>query len=306
MSRVIVTGGAGFIGGHVARALNDLGHQVLVADPAWTATHGLPGTNLDVSDRDAVDRVFAEFRPDAVMHLAGVADARAVLKDPVTAVQVNIGGTTVLLEAAARHAVGRTVIAGSCWVYNAMREDAVDETEPFQPTGAGHVYTTTMITKELLAQDFRRLHGVSSTVLRYSPIYGPGMWGGLALAAFLDQARAGGPVVVFGDGTEKRAFLHVTDLAGAFCRALAPVADGQVYNLQGPEVLTVGELADLVARRFGVEVERREEPTRRGELVYGHRTVSCEKAERELGWRATITIEQGIDTVLEAAVDGQD
>ncbi|GAA2253895.1 GDP-mannose 4,6-dehydratase [Streptomyces amakusaensis] len=300
--RCLVTGGSGFIGGHVARRFHEGGHEVMVVDTRWTADDPFPGQAASVSDRDVIAELFDSWRPDVVMHLAGVADARAVLADPVTAMDINVTGTASVLAAAAATGVSRVVIAGSCWVYNAMPVEAVDEDEPFLPSGAGHPYTTSMIAKELLARDFARLHGLESTVLRYSPVYGPGMWPGLVVSAFLRAAAAGGALTVFGDGTERRAFLHVHDLAEAFYRATAPVGANQVYNLEGPDILTTAELAHKVSDLFGgVPVEYREEPTRRGELVYSQRLVSTRKAREQLGWTPRVGIDEGLRAELAAA-----
>ncbi|GLV79955.1 NAD-dependent epimerase/dehydratase family protein [Streptomyces hygroscopicus] len=299
--RCLVTGGSGFIGRHVARRFHEGGHEVLVLDTRWTPGDPFPGEATSVTDERRLRELFADWRPDVVAHLAGMADARAVLAEPVAAMDANVTGTAAVLAAAAASGVSRVVIAGSCWVYNAMPVNAVDEDEPFLPSGAGHFYTTTMIAKELLARDFARLHGLESTVLRYSPVYGPGMWPGLVVSAFLRAAAAGGPLTVFGDGEERRAFLHVHDLAEAFYRATAPVAAGQVYNLEGPEIITTGELARKVSELFGgVPVEHREEPTRRGELVYSQRFVSTYKVRRDLGWTPGIGIDEGLRTQLAA------
>ncbi|MEV0275735.1 NAD-dependent epimerase/dehydratase family protein [Streptomyces sp. NPDC050610] len=299
--RCLVTGGSGFIGRHVARRFESAGHEVMVLDNRWTPEDPFPGSAIDITAKDELVELFTSWRPDNVMHLAGVADARAVLADPVTAMDANVTGTTAVLAAAAASGASRVVIASSCWVYNAMRTEAIDEDEPFLPTGAGHFYTTSMITKELLARDFARLHGLQSTVLRYSPIYGPGMWPGLVVSAFLRAAAEGGPLTVFGDGSERRAFLHAHDLADAFYRATAPVAAGQVYNLEGPEIITTLELAQKVSALFGgVPITHREEPTRRGELVYAQRFVSTEKARRQLGWSPRIGIDEGLAMQLAA------
>ena len=301
--RCVITGGAGFIGGHLSSGLQRAGHEVLVLDIAWQPDSELPGVAADICDTGRIIEIFEDFRPDTIFHLAGVADARAALEDPVSAVQVNVTGTASVLDAARRAGVERVILASSCWVNNAMPVGFVDETEPFLPTGGGHVYTTTMIARELLAHDFRRLYGLSFTVLRYSPVYGPGMWPGLALGAFIRAARVGGPIVVFGDGLETRAFLYVDDLVDAFIRAaLMDIARDQVYNIQGPRSVTVNELAQRVSTLFGgVKVVYRDEPSRRGELRHRGRTISCEKAKRDLGWTPKVDIEEGIIRVLAAS-----
>ena len=300
--RCIVTGGAGFIGGHLARKLHSNDHVVLVLDNAWTSDFDLPGIAADICNRDQIIGIFKDFRPDIVFHLAGVADARAVLAEPVKAVHINVVGAAIVLEAALQGGTARVVLASSSWVYNSMAVGHIDESEPFLPCGGGHIYTSSMITRELLAHDFHQLYGLSFSVLRYSPVYGPGMWPGLALSNFIQAAKAGGPLVVFGDGQEARTFLYVDDLVDAFVRALREVARNQVYNIEGPRAVTVNELAARVSAMFGgVEVVRREEPSRRGELRYSGRTISCDKARHELGWAPLVDIEEGILRILKAS-----
>lgn len=300
--RCIVTGGAGFIGGHLARKLYSSQHVVLVLDSAWTPDFELPGMAADICNREQITEIFKDFRPDIVFHLAGVADARAALTEPIKAIHINVVGAASVLEAALQAGASRVVLASSSWVYNAMAVGHIDESEPFLPYGGQHVYTSSMIARELLAHDFRQLYGLSFTVLRYSPVYGPGMWPGLALSNFIQAAKIGGPLIIFGDGQEARTFLYVDDLVDAFVRTLREAARDQVYNIEGPRAVTVNELATRVSALFGgIEVVHREEPSRRGELHYSGRTISCEKARNDLGWMPRVDIEEGILRILKAS-----
>lgn len=298
--RCIITGGSGFIGSHLASALQKKMQDVLVLDMVKpTLENSVTYVAVDICDTARIQEIISDFRPNAIYHLAGVADARAAIADPSKAVQANITGTVNVLSAAYKSGVERVILASSSWVYNAMRYGVVDEQEPFLPQGGGHIYTSTMIAREFLAHDFLRLYGLHFTVLRYSPIYGPGMWPGLAVNAFIEAAQAGGPIIVFGNGEEVRPFLYIEDLVEAFLLSLQPKAADQVYNLQGLEAVTVNELAHIISDMFGgVEIVHRDESTRRGELNYPGRFISNEKALSELHWQPHVTLREGIAQVL--------
>ncbi len=288
--RVAVTGGSGFIGAHVIRQLTNDGHNVINVD-----LEAQSGGVVDIIDTHELVRVFQEFRPAVVFHIAAIADARAALADPVHAVQVNVGGTASVFEAARHTKTDRVVLASTCWVANAMRDGILDETAPFLPTGGGHVYTSTKIASELLAHDFHKLYGQKFTVLRYGIPYGPGMWPGLVLRSWLDSAANGNAITIFGDGSASRKFVYVEDLARAHSLALKDVAANQVYNIEGMRFITIRELAEVFKRHWGpMEIVYREEPTRIGEFQYFRKIMSNQKARVELGWEPRVDLENGV------------
>ena len=288
--RIAVTGGSGFIGAHVIRQLSDDGHDVMNID---LEADGVG--RVDIIDTHGLVRVFQEFRPAVVFHIAATADARAALTDPVYAVRVNIGGTASVFEAARHTKIDRVILASTCWVANAMADGILDEASPFLPTGGGHVYTSTKIASELLAHDFHKLYGQKFTVLRYGIPYGPGMWPGLVLRSWLDSAASGKAITIFGDGSASRKFVYVGDLARAHSLALHDVAANQVYNIEGMRFVTIRELAEVFARSWGpVEIAYREEPTRIGEFQYFRKILSSHKAYVELGWEPRVDLEDGV------------
>jgi len=292
--RCLVTGGEGFIGKHVASALSAAGHRVSVIDVSGDAI------KVDICDREALLSMFKELRPEAVFHLAAVADARDALANPTKTVQINIGGTASVLDSARQTKVGRVILASTCWVANAMGSGVLDETSPFLADGGGHVYTTTKIASELLVHDFAKLYGQPFTILRYGIPYGPGMWAGLVLKNFLDQAFAGKPLRIFGDGSASRRFVYVEDLARAHVAALQNVAVNQVYNLEGMRFVTVRELADLVSKLLdGVEIQYVEEPNRIGSFHYFRKLISNNKAYIDLGWAPEVDLEDGVRRTIE-------
>jgi nucleoside-diphosphate-sugar epimerase len=293
--RCVVTGGCGFIGSHVVAALRELGHEVIVVDCAAGADE-----QLDICDTQGLQRIFRDNDIDVVFHIAAIADARAVLVEPTRAVQVNIGGTASILEASRHTSVQRVVLASTCWVAGAMRSGSLDEREPFLPSGAGHLYTTTKIASEIIAHDYQALYGIPFTILRYGIPYGPGMWTGLALRSFLDAAAQGRTLTIFGDGNTSRRFIYVNDLAEAHTRALQDAAMNQIYNLEGMRAVTIRELAEAVARLLGgIHIEYREDPGRIGEYKPNSQVISNSKALLELGWQPKTDLEAGLrETIL--------
>ncbi|MFQ5875572.1 MAG: NAD-dependent epimerase/dehydratase family protein, partial [Dehalococcoidia bacterium] len=172
--QVIVTGGSGFIGSHVIDALRCAGHTVTNVD-IRNGGQGDHYTSMDIRDVDQLARVMERHGRNAVFHLAGIANARQALDDPVTAVDMNVRGTASVLEAARQAGVHRVIQASTVWFYNAVdrlspagstEPRLLDEASPVLPQGGGHVYTTSKIASELLCHDFYKLYGQEFTVLR--------------------------------------------------------------------------------------------------------------------------------------------
>ena len=296
--RIIVTGGSGFIGTHVVEHLREAGHDVFIVDQ--NGHQNGQQARVDICDTKTLFSIFKEFEPEYVFHVAGVADARDALSRPLKAVQVNVGGTANVFEASRLCKVKRVILASTCWVANAMNSGILDETAPFLAKGGGHVYTTTKIASEFLANDFSSLYGLPFTILRYGIPYGPGMWSGLVLKNFLDRAFSGEPLTIFGDGSASRRFVYVSDLARAHVLALQDVATNQVYNLEGMRFVTIKELAELVSKFIeGVKIVYREEPTRVGEFQYFRKLLSNNKAQIELGWQPEIDLEEGVRRTID-------
>lgn len=303
MLKCVVIGGSGFIGSHVMCALVQAGHEVTNVD---LVQGNVPVRQfaIDLRDTDALRPIFQKHGKDAVYLIAAVADARKALDKPVEAIDVNIRGAASVLEAARAAQVDRVFLASTVWVYNAADQSntspiITEEESILAGGGGGHVYTTSKIAAEMLCHDFYRLYGLNFTILRYGIPYGPGMWSGLALRTFLDNSFTGKPIKIFGDGGAVRQFVYVEDLAMAHVLALKNEAVGQTYNLEGDRKVTIRELAETVAKFVnGVKIEYVIDPSRRGEMKVA-RSISNLKAKRELGWRSTVLLEEGVKRTVE-------
>ncbi len=298
--RVLVTGGAGFIGSHVVDRLQARGHEPRIFDLIPSPHHraGDVETVLgDLCDRDAVCKALDGC--DAVLHLAAVADVDQVTKDPAHADRVNVRGTQTLLDAARDLEIGRFVYASTIWVYgDAAGPEAVHEDTPLGLPK--HFYTATKIAGEMYTAAYTELYGLEHTILRFGIPYGPRSRPTAVVAAFTAKALAGQPLTIAGDGTQSRRFVYVEDLADGVAAALDPAAANRVYNLVGRENTSVRSIARTVRDVVGdvpiVHIEGRT-----GDLKGGN--VSGERAARELGWEPSTAFVDGVRRYVEWVTD---
>jgi UDP-glucose 4-epimerase len=291
-SRILVTGGSGFIGSHVVDKLLAAGHQPCIFDMVVSPFHDESvDTYLgELSDRAALTDAMRGC--DAVMHLAAVADVSQVVLDPVFAEAVNARGTLHVLQAARDAGVARVVYASTIWVYNGLT-GRVDETATLPlPT---HLYTATKIAGEMYCTSYGELFGVESTILRFGIPYGPRARPAAVLPQFVRRALDGEPLTVAGAGDQSRRFIYVEDLASGCVAALAPVAANRVYNLVGDEDTTILEIAEVVGGLIG-DVSIVHGPGRPGDFRGAE--VAGERAGEDLGWTAQTRFAAGAGAYL--------
>jgi UDP-glucose 4-epimerase len=287
---VAVTGGSGFIGSNVVDALIDAGWRVRVLDrvePHRDDVDWLP--DADILDLDSLKPAIEG--TEAVFHLAAMADVNDIYADPTRAVALNVQGTVNVLEAGRLTDAGRTVLASTVWVYGSTVGEVVDETTPFTEDVDRHLYITTKIAAEFACRDYLNLYDRPFTVLRYGIPYGPRMRETTVMSAFFRRALAGEPITIDGDGMQSRNFVYVEDLAKAHVLALAPEAENQVINVDGPVPVTIREVAEITAELAG-DVEVSFGPTRPGDLK--PQTVRNDKAVEVLGWKPEVDIRDGM------------
>lgn len=289
--RIGVTGGSGFIGSHVVDALVAAGHDVVVLDPRPPHRPDVSHAAVDLMDGQAITAATAAM--DVLFHLAAFADVNDVVRDPVGAVDLNVGGTARVLEAARRNGARRVVLASTVWVYSsAPGLTEVDESTRFAVEAARHIYTSSKLAAEMLCHDYWNMHQLPFTVLRYGIPYGPRMRPTLVIPIFVRKALAGEPLTVAGDGSQHRKFVYVEDLARAHVLALNERAVNQTYNLDGREKITILRIAETVQRLTGSRRPIEFVPARGGD--YAGADVSSEKARADLGWEPAVDFEEGM------------
>lgn len=293
--RVLVTGGSGFIGSHVLDALAASGHEPVVFDLVPTHHHA-PGTyptiTGDLTDRETARRAVRGC--DAVIHLAAVADVNEVVANPLRADRVNVHGTQMILEAARRDDVERVVYGSTIWVYgNAADAEPSEDSLLAQPT---HLYTATKLSGEMYTLAYNAMYGTANTILRFGIPYGPRARPAAVVPSFVARAQRGEALHIAGDGTQTRQFVYVVDLAAGIVSALSSDAAGKTYNLVGIEQTSVRDIADAV-RDVVRAVPVVYGPERPADVRIGR--VSGMRAERELGWRPTVSFATGLRRYVE-------
>ncbi len=331
----MVTGGAGFIGGHVVAGLRAAGHDPLVVDSNREGRPDPDGTGFVAADvRDAEAMASALRGADAVCHLAAKVGLGVDVADLPDYADRNVHGTAVVLAAMAAAGVRRLVLASSMVVYGeglatcpthgpvvppprlvedlragifgprcatcraALQPSLVTEDTPLDPRNG---YAASKVAQEHFAASWSRETGGRVTALRYHNVYGPGMprdtpYAGVA-AIFASTLRNGNPPRVFEDGGQRRDFVHVRDVAAATVAALDHDVDGfHALNVGSGTPRTVGELAGALAAACGGPP-----PQITGEFRLGdvrHIAADSTRARRELGWRPAVGFEAGVAELL--------
>lgn len=269
-STYLVTGGAGFIGSHLTERLLARGERVVVLDDLSTGRlANLAGAATDtrfefqqgsVTDRPLVAALVA--RADRVIHLAAAVGVRLIVDEPVRTLETNIHGTEVVLVECARRKTP-VFVASSSEVYGKgsrcpFRED--DDVLLGPTTKSRWSYAASKMVDEFLALSYHKERGLPARVGRFFNTVGPRQVGqyGMVLPRFIEQALAGGPITVYGDGAQSRAFAHVTDVVDSVVALMdAPDAAGQVFNIGGTEEVTIRALAERVRAIVDPNVEIR-------------------------------------------------
>jgi UDP-glucose 4-epimerase len=300
--KVLVTGGAGFIGSHVADALIGAGHAVAIVDDLSTGNRAwLPPQAafhaVDIRAGNLGD-VFAAERPDAVVHLAAQASVGRSVTDPAFDASVNIGGGVNLLDCCRRFGVRRMIYSSSGGA--GYGDTDLIPTSEEHPTRPASPYGISKIAMEQYVDAWGPLWGMSGISLRYANVYGPrqnphGEAG--VVAIFCSRLLAGQPLVINGDGRQTRDFVHVSDVAAANLLALEhPDVAGQVNIGTGVET-SVNDICDALRKAAGSGVEAVHAPERPGEQRRS--CLSPKRAERVLGWRPTVLLGDGLAQTLE-------
>ncbi|MEA3493095.1 MAG: NAD-dependent epimerase/dehydratase family protein [Candidatus Margulisiibacteriota bacterium] len=299
--KILVTGGAGFIGSNVVDAFIDAGHEVAVLDNLSTGKRENLNPKarfyeIDLRD-EKLSNVVAEFAPDIINHHAAQIDVRKSVSDPIYNAEVNDIGGLNLLEAAVSGNVKKLVFAstGGAIYGEVEKRGGADEKhlqEPISP------YAITKRTTELYLHAYRVNRGLKFTVLRYGNVYGPrqdplGEAG--VIAIFCGRMLEGKECTIYGDGKQLRDYVYVGDIAAANLLALEG-GDNQIYNVGTGRGVSVNELYANLKALTRFDKDAKYVPARAGELFRS--VLNCRKIKQEIGWEAENNIEKGLKQTL--------
>jgi UDP-glucuronate 4-epimerase len=303
--RVLVTGGAGFIGSHFSERLIARGHTVTCLDnfntaydPAIKRRNVAALTNHpayrlvegDILDGAMLSGLFGASAFDAVVHLAARAGVRPSIQEPALYQKVNVEGTVNLLESSVSNRVPKFVFASSSSVYGAeahipfSEDDRVDR--PVSP------YAATKRAGELLAYTFHALYGLSVHCLRFFTVYGPRQRPDMAIHKFTRLIAEGKEVPLYGDGSSRRDFTFISDVVDGLERSLERCSGYSIYNLGESQTVELKALIGLLEKAIGKQARIQALPDQPGDVPITYADIS--KARRELDYRPSVPIEAGI------------
>lgn len=316
--RILVTGGAGFIGSHLCERLLADGHEIAIMDdlndyyaPASKRQNlervskagGVTFVEGDICDEGRVGDLCEGFRPEAIVHIAARAGVRPSLEQPLLYERVNVGGTAVLLEAARKTGCGKFILASSSSIYGVANRVPFSEEDtsnlPISP------YAATKLAAEKFCYTYSHLYGLNMVCLRFFTVYGPRQRPDLAIRKFMERIEAGQPIPVFGDGSMGRDYTFVADTVSGIVGALGLETRYEVINLGNSHPVGLLEMIRTIERVLGREAIIDWKPEQPGDVPITFADIS--KAQRLLGYAPSTPFEEGIQRQAEwmkSAADG--
>jgi UDP-glucose 4-epimerase len=307
-NRILVTGGAGFIGSHLVEELVGKDYKTVILDDLLKS--GLQNIKSlldrgmlrlvkgDICNKEVVDEALQDV--DGVFHLAAITSVPFSVEFPKLAFKVNVDGTKNLLEACLRHSVKRFIFASTCAVYGEPYYLPVEEKHPLVPISP---YAESKLRAEIVCREFQETQGLGITILRPFNVYGPrqGMdqYAGV-ISKFIERLRQGKPPLIFGDGLQTRDFIFVKDVVNAFMLALKNKASvGRVFNVGTGLPTSINELADLLIELFGIyNVMPEYTNPREGDIKHSYAEIA--QIRKSLGFEPHYSLREGLSILITA------
>lgn len=307
MKRVLVTGGAGFIGSHLVDSLLNDGIKVLVIDnfdsfyprevKERNISEHLKSANYtlieaDILNREKIMGIFLDRQPETVVHLAAKAGVRPSLIDPRGYVEVNINGTINLLDASVKHGVKKFIFASSSSVYGLNEKVPFSEGDPLLKPASP--YGATKLAGEALCNSYSNCFGLPIVALRFFTVYGPRQRPDLAIHKFVNLMLNDEPIPLFGDGSTSRDYTYYSDIVEGIRKAMNFLGQKyEVFNLGNDQPVKLIELVQTIEGAIGKKAKINWLPAQTGDVP---RTwASLEKAEQLMGYKPGVNLVDGIN-----------
>lgn len=314
MAEYLITGGAGFIGSHIAEALLREGHRVRILDNFSTgqrrnikAIETITPLNLEVMEGDIRDREACELAVsgmDFVFHEAAQVSVPASINDPETTQEINIGGTLNLLWACKEAGIKRLVLASSTAIYgdSPLEKDSLKPKKEYLVPNPLSPYALSKLVGEYYCRLFFKVYNLPAVALRYFNVFGPRQDPGSEYAAvipkFIERLLQNAPPMIYGDGKQSRDFVFVGDVVQANLKAChQPGVEGEVFNVASGRSYTLWQLLEHLQKIIGSDQRPVLAPARPGDIRYSKANI--QKARRLLGFQPKVRLRQG----LKATVD---
>ncbi|MEH6948235.1 NAD-dependent epimerase/dehydratase family protein [Bacillus sp. JJ634] len=298
--KVIVTGGAGFIGSHIVDELINKNYQVAVIDNLITGNKSnlrdnVPFYHIDIKEKEHLETVFSKERPDTVIHLAAQTSVGDSVNRPSYDGHNNILATINLLDCCKNYKVKKLIFASSAAVYGHTEDLPIKETSPLKPLS---FYGLSKLTAEEYIQLYSKIFDLPYTILRFSNVYGErqnshGEAG--VISIFINQVFNQQPVVIFGDGQQTRDFIYVKDVVSA---NIAAIDNGlnETFNISTNHRSSVNEVVKSIAATTKKEIQSSYHPLRPGEIIDSQ--LCNEKAIKGLNWTPKYSLLEGLQEML--------
>jgi UDP-glucuronate 4-epimerase len=310
MMKVLVTGGAGFIGFHTTKALLERGDEVIIVDNfndyydvsfkenrinQIKDNKNLKIYRIDISDYKEMEKIFQENKFDKICHLAAQAGVRYSLDHPFVYEKANLLGTLVLLELARHHKVKDFVFASSSSVYGGNKTIPFSETDNVDTPIS--LYAATKKSDELMAYCYHHLYGINCTGLRFFTVYGP--WGrpDMALFLFTKAILEEKPMDVFNYGKMKRDFTYIDDIVAGLLACLDKPFGYEIFNLGNNKTVELLYFIETIEKELGKKGEKNLLPMQAGDIA--ETFANIDKAKKMLGFNPKVSIEQGIKNFIQ-------
>ncbi len=296
--RILISGGAGFIGSHVADVLIERGHRVTILDNLASGSEENINRRakfhkFDIGNRKRLEKLFEKVQPEAVFHFAAQINVRTSVEDPSADAMTNIMGSLSLIELSAKHGVKKFIFSSTG---GAMFDDTTPRPTPETiPAAPLSPYGIAKLSIEHYLRFFRQIHGLPYVILRYANVYGPrqnahGEAG--VISIFLTRMLEGTTPTINGDGLQTRDYVYVGDVAEANVRALdTPIEEGVFHIGTGIET-SVNDIFRMLNWQFGKAFEETHGPAKPGEIAAS--ALKATKAKEVLGWEPKVALSEGL------------